>query len=75
VMGLAAHGVAVWRLRQRALATRDRQLRRITLALAAVFGSLVVFGGTIDLMMTKVPWMLLAMMHALALQEGRRPAA
>jgi len=67
VVGLAAHGLAARRAQRRAAAGRDRDAARLGVALVGVFAAMLVMGGSIDLLGTKLPWMLLGLMAATAL--------
>ena len=61
VAALATHGLAAWRV------ARHRRAVAPALALPALFASMAVFGGSIDLMGQKLPWLLLAAMQAAVL--------
>jgi O-antigen ligase len=77
IAGLAVHGRGLLQASRTALRVRHAPARRLTLGLIGVFASLVVFGGSIDLLATKNAWVLLALMHAVVLQAGAtgRPLA
>jgi O-antigen ligase len=64
---LLAHARGLWRARRAARRAADDGTVRLTVAMLGVFGSLLLFGSTIDLLATKVPWILLAAMQAVVL--------
>jgi O-antigen ligase len=70
---LIAHGRAARRA-QRRIRTGDGLEARLGVALVAVFAAILLIGGTLDLLNTKLPWMLLALIHSTALQAPGRAA-